>query len=61
MDVKSWKRQQADRTREQLLETASQLFVEKGYADTPMEELVSRAGMTMEVKVKKTRRAKTAA
>ena len=46
MDVKSWKRQQADRTREQLLETASQLFVEKGYADTPMEELVSRAGMT---------------
>lgn len=46
MDVKSWKQQQADRTREQLLGTASQLFVEKGYADTPMEELVSRAGMT---------------
>ena len=46
MDVKSWKQQQADRTREQLLETARQLFVEKGYADTPMEALVSRAGMT---------------
>ncbi len=46
MNVKPWKQQQADRTREQLLETARQLFVEKGYADTPMEELVSRAGMT---------------
>ncbi len=46
MDVKTWKQQQADRTREQLLETARRLFVEKGYADTPMEELCSRAGMT---------------
>lgn len=46
MDVKSWKQQQADRTREQLLETARRLFVEKGFADTPLEELVSRAGMT---------------
>ncbi len=46
MDVKSWKQQQAYRTREQLVETARRLFVEKGYANTPMEELCSRAGMT---------------
>ncbi len=42
----TWKQQQADRTREHLLETARALFVEKGFAQTPMEELVARAGMT---------------
>lgn len=46
MDAKSWKQEQADRTREQLLETARRLFVDKGYADTPLEELVAQAGMT---------------
>lgn len=44
--VKTWKQQQSDRTREQLLDTARTLFGEKGYADTPIEELVLRAGMT---------------
>ncbi len=42
----TWKRQQADRTREHLLETACTLFVEKGYAQAAMEELVARAGLT---------------
>jgi AcrR family transcriptional regulator len=46
MDVKSWQRQQADRTREQLLQTARGVFIEKGYAATSLEEVVSRAGMT---------------
>lgn len=46
MKVKSWQRQQADRTREQLLETARRLFIEKGYAATPLEEVVAQAGMT---------------
>ena len=46
MEVKSWKRQQADRTREQLLETARGLFIENGYAATSLEEIVAQAGMT---------------
>jgi AcrR family transcriptional regulator len=46
MEVKRWKQQQADRTREQLLQTAKGLFIEKGYAATALEEVVSKAGMT---------------
>jgi AcrR family transcriptional regulator len=43
MEVKSWKQQQADRTHEQLLESARVLFVEKGYAATSLEEMTRGA------------------
>jgi AcrR family transcriptional regulator len=46
MEPMNWKRQHADRTREELLETARGQFIEKGYAATSLEEVVSQAGMS---------------
>jgi TetR/AcrR family transcriptional regulator len=39
----------ASRTRERLLETASHLFAEKGYASTSVREIVARAGVSKPV------------
>ena len=36
-------------TRERLLETASHLFAEKGYASTSVREIVARAGVSKPV------------
>jgi AcrR family transcriptional regulator len=44
--VKSRKVEQAEATRAELLKVARELFTEKGFADTPTEELVQRAGVT---------------
>lgn len=47
MDVKSrTKAEQSEATRAALLSAASELFVERGYADTATEEVVQRAGVT---------------
>ena len=46
MPVKSWKREQVIGTRDHLIETAAALFGERGYAGTPLEEVVARAGLT---------------
>jgi AcrR family transcriptional regulator len=46
MPVKSWKREQVIGTRDHLIETAGKLFGERGYAGTPLEEVVARAGLT---------------
>ena len=46
MPVKSWKRDQVIGTREHLIETALQMFGERGYAATPLEEVVARAGLS---------------
>ena len=46
MPVKSWKRAQVLGTRTWLIETATKLFGERGYAGTPLEEVVARAGLT---------------
>ncbi|MEX2238988.1 MAG: TetR/AcrR family transcriptional regulator [Dehalococcoidia bacterium] len=37
---------QSESTRRELLEVARGLFTERGYADTPLEEIVQRAGVT---------------
>ena len=46
MSVKSWKREQVLGTRLHLIETATTLFGERGFAATPLEEVVARAGLT---------------
>jgi AcrR family transcriptional regulator len=46
MDVKGRKAEQSEATRAALLRTARELFAERGYADTPTEEIVKRAGVT---------------
>jgi AcrR family transcriptional regulator len=46
MDVKPWKRSQVLGTRLHLIETATALFGERGFAGTPLEEVVKRAGLT---------------
>jgi AcrR family transcriptional regulator len=46
MDVKSRKAEQSEATRGALLDAARRLFAERGYADTPTEEIVDRAGVT---------------
>jgi len=46
MDVKSRKAEQSEATKAALLAVARQLFAERGYADTPTEEIVERAGVT---------------
>ena len=47
MDVKSrTKAEQSEATRAALLSAAAALFAERGYADTPTEEVVLRAGVT---------------
>ena len=46
MPVKSWKRAQVLGTRAWLIETATKLFGDRGYAGTPLEELVAQAGLT---------------
>src|SRR5262245_32610024 len=42
----SLKAQQSESTRTTLIRVARELFTELGYADTPTEEIVRRAGMT---------------
>jgi AcrR family transcriptional regulator len=42
----SLKTQQSESTRGTLIKVARELFTELGYADTPTEEIVRRAGMT---------------
>lgn len=44
--VKTRKAEQAEATRAALLSTARALFTERGFADTPTEEIVRRAGVT---------------
>jgi AcrR family transcriptional regulator len=46
MDVKSRKAEQSEATQAALLAVARELFAERGYADTPTEEIVERAGVT---------------
>jgi AcrR family transcriptional regulator len=46
MAVKSWRRAQVLGTRDRLIETAAKLFGERGYAATPLEEVVAAAGLT---------------
>ncbi len=46
MAVKSWKRAQVIGTRAHLIETAARMFGGRGYARTPLEEVVQRAGLT---------------
>ena len=46
MPVKSWKREQVLGTRTWLIETATVLFGQRGYAETPLEDVVRRAGLT---------------
>jgi AcrR family transcriptional regulator len=46
MAVKSWRRAQVLGTRDWLIETATKLFGERGYAATPLEEVVAAAGLT---------------
>ncbi len=45
MNVKSKKAEQSKLTRAALLKAARKLFTERGYADTPTEEIVKRAGL----------------
>lgn len=46
MEVKSRREEQSQATRAALIEVARALFAEKGYAGTPTEEIVQRAGVT---------------
>jgi AcrR family transcriptional regulator len=46
MGVKSWRRAQVLGTRDWLIETAARMFGERGYAATPLEEVVAAAGLT---------------
>lgn len=46
MDVKTRKAEQSEATRRALLDVARGLFTERGYADTPTEEIVQRARVT---------------
>lgn len=46
MAVKSWRRAQVIGTRDHLIETAQRLFGERGFAATPLEEVVAEAGLT---------------
>lgn len=46
MDVKSRKAEQSEATQTALLAAARGLFAERGYAETPTEEIVERAGVT---------------
>lgn len=46
MDVKNRKQQQAEATRTTLVRVARDLFASKGWADTSIEEIVQRTGMT---------------
>lgn len=44
--IKEWKRAQVLGTRLHLIETATSLFGDLGYAGTPLEEVVAHAGLT---------------
>jgi len=46
MEAKGRKAEQSEATRGALLKVARDLFGERGYADTPTEEIVQRAGVT---------------
>ncbi|MHB8512266.1 MAG: TetR/AcrR family transcriptional regulator [Actinomycetota bacterium] len=46
MDVKTRKEEQAEATRSLLISVARKLFTEKGYAETPIEEIAAGAGLT---------------
>lgn len=46
MNVKSRKAEQSGQTRAALLAAARKLFTDRGFADTPTEEIVQRAGVT---------------
>jgi AcrR family transcriptional regulator len=46
MDVKSRKTEQSEATRKALLKAARRLFAERGFAETPTEEIVERARVT---------------
>jgi len=46
MPVKPWKRAQTIGTREHLIETAARLIGKRGYAGTPLEQVVGEAGLT---------------
>jgi AcrR family transcriptional regulator len=46
MPVKQWKRAQVLGTRLHLIETATALFGERGFAGTPLEEVVQQAGLS---------------
>lgn len=46
MEVKSRKQAQSEATKAVLMKVARGLFTEKGYAGTPTEEIVQRAGVT---------------
>ena len=45
MAVKSLRERQAEATRQLLVSTARQLFAERGYADTSIEDIIQRAGV----------------
>lgn len=46
MNVKSRKAERSESTRSALLKVARELFVERGYVDTPTEDIVKRARVT---------------
>jgi AcrR family transcriptional regulator len=46
MPVKPWRRAQVIGTREHLIETAARLFGRRGYAGTPLEDVVREAGLS---------------
>ncbi|MBV9283076.1 MAG: TetR/AcrR family transcriptional regulator [Acidimicrobiia bacterium] len=45
MAVKSLRERQAEATRQLLVSTARQLFAERGYADTSIEDIIQQAGV----------------
>jgi AcrR family transcriptional regulator len=45
VDVKSWRRQQADATKERIADAARRLFASTGYASTSIESIAREAGV----------------
>ena len=46
MDVKRTRAQQGVATKKKIMDSARRLFAERGYAETPLEEIVRAAGVT---------------
>jgi AcrR family transcriptional regulator len=46
MDVKRTRAEQGSATKKKIMDSARQLFAERGYVDTPLEEIVRAAGVT---------------